>query len=224
VSEFLKGWEAHFGWRPQKGILRCFDYIILSRLTGLSEGASETWRTAFIRGLKSASEKGTVYIATVFHNVLATYYLNRAATVRQFQAERLTGRVVYIDTNVLYSLRVEASSYHDISLYCIERLRQLQFDIKIFPFSIEEFEHSLRRVENGFRNGVAEPWTVSENPWLYQEYKLHQPRYFSIDACRLVPSVTKREAFSEANYDEVGKELAPQVNRHSIACRESAPQ
>jgi len=71
---------------------------------------------------------------------------------------------------------------------------------------------------------VAEPWTVSENPWLYQEYKLHQPRYFSIDACRLVPSVTKREAFSEANYDEVGKELAPQVNRHGIACRESAPQ
>jgi predicted alpha/beta hydrolase family esterase len=190
-------------------VLRSFDYIILSRLNGISENAAETWRTAFIRALKSVSEKGNIYIATVFHNVLATYYLNRAATMRQFQIERLAGRIVYIDTNVLYALRVEASNYHEISLYCIDKLRELGFEIKIFPFSIREYEHSLRHVEKGFSNGVADPWLVSANPWLYQEYKLRQARYFSIEACHLVHSVTKKEAFSEADYDEIDKGLAP---------------
>jgi hypothetical protein len=116
--------------------LRSFDYVILSRLSDLSDSAAETWRSAFIRGLRLAAEAGNVYIATVFHNVLATYYLNRAATQRSYQVERLAGRIVYIDTNVLYASRLEASSYHSLCLYCLEKLRQIGFHIRIFPFTM----------------------------------------------------------------------------------------
>ena len=189
--------------------LRKFDHIVNRRLKGLSEGASETWRASFIRGLKRAAESKNAYVATVFHNVLATYYLNRSPRTARHQLERLKGRTLYVDTNVLYAARVGASSYNEITTYLLTQLKHLGFDLRIFPFSIREFEDSLRNVDRAFREGVPDPWVVDTNPWIYQEFRLNHEAYLTFSACRKVHSIAKAEQFSDTDFDRIDAELAP---------------
>jgi len=124
-------------------LLQPLDYLILSHLRYMGDVAVDTWRSAFLRGLKAASSETNLYIAAVFHNVLATYYLNRNPSQKHFQVGGLGRREVYIDTNVLYAVVVEASSYHSLIKTCLDNLTKLGFRIKIFPFSVEEYERSL---------------------------------------------------------------------------------
>jgi hypothetical protein len=189
--------------------LRKYDHIINRRLQGLSDTASEAWRAGFIRGLKRAAETRNTYVAAIFHNVLATYYLNRSRRAARYQRERLKGRTVYIDTNVLYAARVVASSYHEVSRYLVKNLKELGFELRVFPFSIQEYESSLRSVDRGFHDGVPDPWIVEINPWIYQEFKLNREAYLTFSACREVHSITKNDAFSEDDYTRMEQELAP---------------
>jgi hypothetical protein len=189
--------------------LRKFDHIINRRLKGLSEGATDIWRTSFIRGLKRAAELKNAYVATIFHNVLATYYLNRSQRTARYQRDRLKGRTLYVDTNVLYAARVGASSHHEISMYLLAQLGDLGFGLRVFPFSIREYEDSLRSVDRAFHNGVPEPWVIENNPWIYQEFRLNHSAYFTFSACREVHSISKAETFSEVDFDRMDEELAP---------------
>ena len=189
--------------------LRKYDHIINRRLKGLSDTASDAWRGAFIRGLKRAAETRNTYVAAIFHNVLATYYLNRSRRAARYQRERLKGRTVYIDTNVLYAARVAASSYHEVIRYLIKNLKELGFELRVFPFSIQEYESSLRSVDRAFHDGVPDPWVVETNPWIYQEFKLNREVYLTFSACREVHSITKSEAFSEDDHGRMEQELVP---------------
>jgi hypothetical protein len=62
----------------------------------------------------------------------------------------LKQRELYVDTNVLYSLRVPASNYHESVNYFVDRLRELGVTIRVFPFTIEEYEKSLALTEQEF--------------------------------------------------------------------------
>jgi len=189
--------------------LRKYDYVVNRKLRGLSDTASEAWRTAFVRGLKRAAETRNTYVAAIFHNVLATYYLNRSRTAARYQRERLKGRTVYVDTNVLYAARVRASNYHEVSRYLLDHLRELGFEIRVYPFSIREYESSLRAVDRGFRDGLPAPWIVENNPWIYQEFKLNREVYLTFSACREVHSIAKNDEFTEDDYARMEQELAP---------------
>jgi hypothetical protein len=189
--------------------LKKFEYILNRRLGGLSAAAMETWRNGFIRGLKKAAEASNVYVASLFHNVLATYYLNRSQSGIQYQRNKLRGRTLYIDTNVLYAARVQASSYCELVRYLIQQLRGLDFDLRIFPFSVQEFEHSLATVQNAIHDGVPEPWVLQRLPWIYQEFKLNRAAYLTISACRQVHSIAKKEQVSPADYDLIDEQLKP---------------
>lgn len=59
--------------------LERFDYILRRNLPFTSGRYFDDWKNAFIKGLQAASAADNVYVASVFHNVLATYYLNRSA-------------------------------------------------------------------------------------------------------------------------------------------------
>jgi Putative serine esterase (DUF676) len=189
--------------------LKKFEYLINRRLGGLSAAASERWRSAFILGLKKAAEASNAYVASVFHNVLATYYLNRSQSGAQYQRNRLRGRVLYIDTNVLYAARVNASSYCELVRYLIRQLNDLGFDIRIFPFSVEEFEQSLATVEKAVHDGVPEPWVLQRNPWIYQEYQINRAAYMTLSACCNVHSIAKKERIVPSDYDDIDKQLKP---------------
>ncbi len=207
MANYLRRTEQVFEGGAQT--LSKFDHIINRRLKGLSEGASNTWRTSFIRGLKRAAESKNTYVAALFHNVLATYYLNRSPRSAQYQRDRLKDRKLFIDTNVLYAARVPASGYNDIVVYLLSQLASLGFDLRIFPFSIDEYETALRNVDHALHDGVPEPWVVETNPWIYQEFQMNREMYLTFPACRSVYSVVKSARFSEAEFDRVDAELKP---------------
>src|SRR5437016_951917 len=106
------------------------------------------WKKAFIEGLRSASAGQNAYVAAVFHNVLATYYLNRSAKPSAYQLEKLADRTIFIDTNVLYALKVvAASNYHEVVKYFVDRLSGLKVVTHVFPFTVGEYEKSLALTE-----------------------------------------------------------------------------
>lgn len=189
--------------------LKKFDYLFNRHLGGLSNAAAETWRNAFVKGLKRAAEANNIYVASLFHNVLATYYLNRTQRNAQYQREKLQGRTIYLDTNVLYAIRVPASSYHELGNYLVSQLRALGFEIRIFPFSVEEFETSLRSVQGAIHDGVPEPWVLQRLPWIYQEFQTNRSAYFTIQACVSVHSIAKKASVTAADYDAIDDQLEP---------------
>jgi len=188
-----------------------FDYVIKRQLPEGSDEMIEPWRRGFVIGLKKASEVNNLYIASVFHNVLATYYLNRAGSTSPYQLKRLRNRVIYIDTNVLYALRVEASNYHELVDNLLRNLVSIGVIIKVFPFTIEEFERSLLAVEEAFEGDRPRPELIRWNPWLFQEFMLRRGKYMNrISVCRQVHRVKgESPECNEEAYDAVDKVLKP---------------
>ena len=186
-----------------------FDYIIRRRLPDGADDLIEPWRRGFILGLKKACAKSNLYIASVFHNVLATYYLNRSSSASSYQLKRLQDRVVYIDTNVLYALRVEASNYHELVETLLKNLSSLGVSIRVFPFTIEEYEASLLHVEQAFDGDKPRPEVIRWNPWLFQEFMLRPGRYMNkIGVCRQVHRIKKdNTGCLPEDYDAVDREL-----------------
>jgi hypothetical protein len=188
---------------------RRFEHIIKRHLGEIRRGYFEEWRDAFLLGLKVACEKDNLYIASVFHNVLATYYLNRASQASAYQVDKLKRRHIYIDTNVLYSLLVPASNYHDIAHYFVSRLQKLGVSVRVFPFTVDEYEHSLREVERNMGSGGPSQFIIEWNPWLYQEFKLNEAKYLGrMSVCRLTFSVLEDAAVTKENTDAVSERLA----------------
>jgi hypothetical protein len=190
-------------------VLERFDYI-LKRHLPFSEGRYlNEWRTAFIEGLQAASAADNAYVAAVFHNVLATYYLNRSSKPSAYQLDKVAKRHLYIDTNVLYALLVPASSYHEAVRYFVERLKALETTIRIYPFTIDEYEKSLAAVEREVKKNEVSASILRWNPWLYQEFRLNKGRYLGqIEVCRQMYSVAKGKQISQDAYDAIDSELA----------------
>lgn len=187
------------------------DYIIKRHFGDISYKYFDEWRDAFLLGLKTVSEKGNLYIASVFHNVLATYYLNRASQASAYQVDRLKKREIYIDTNVLYSLLVPASNYHETTSYFVSRLKKLGINLRVFPFTLEEYEHSLQIVERNVGPQGPSEFVVRWNPWLYQEYKLNSSRYLGrISVCRMSFSILQDMPLTDENRNVINKRLAEQ--------------
>ena len=82
----------------------------------------DQWVEAFLWGLKDACEQENRYVAAVFHNVLATYYLNRSSQPSAYQIDKLKKRQIFLDTNVLYSLIVPASNFYEQATYLVSPL------------------------------------------------------------------------------------------------------
>jgi hypothetical protein len=187
---------------------RRFEYILKRHLQGLQSKYFDEWRDGFLWGLRTAAQKNNMYIAAVFHNVLATYYLNRSTQVSPYQEQKLRDRKIFLDTNVLYSLMVPASSFYGLTRYFVERLKKIGVRFRVFPFTVEEYEHSLSNVERQYRGSIPSESLVRWNPWLYQEFVSDPTRYLKkMSVCRLYYSIAKERKIDQENYDEIDKVL-----------------
>jgi len=185
-----------------------FDYILGRRLDRERLSYYQEFRRGFILGLRQAAAEANLFIAAVFHNVLATYYLNRSRQASQYQVDRLRERAIYLDTNVLYSFMVEASPFHEISAYFIERLGKLGIRARVLLISLWEYEQALRFVERNYdEKGAREP-IIRRNPWLYQQFMLERPRYLnSMAVCREAYSIAKDLQVEATNCAELDSRL-----------------
>jgi hypothetical protein len=208
MANYFRSTGSCFNLGPDT--FRRFDYIIRRHVVGRLRVDLDEARQAVIAAIKRSADAGNQFIAAVFHNVLATYYLNRSTQASAYQEKKLRERQVFIDTNILYALRVPASNYHDLVAYFVERLAKVGAVLRVYPFSVEEYEHSLLRVENGY--GVSGPaeWIVRTNPWVYQEFKANPGKYLnSIAVCRQEYSVASRASLGEEDYPAVEALLLP---------------
>lgn len=197
ANYFRRGYEI---FENTTGAFERFDYLIKQYLPEGERKFIEPWRRGFVLGLKKASENANLYIASVFHNVLATYYLNRRTSTSPYQEKRLRERTVYIDTNVLYALRVPASNYHEFVKQLVANLTRLGVRVKVFPFTIDEYEASLCQVERLFTDRGPDPRLVSWNPWLYQEFVFRSGKYLNrMSVCRDVHRINRRSLITTSD-------------------------
>jgi hypothetical protein len=162
-----------------------FDYVIQRRLDKQRQSYFQSWRDGFVNGIRISANQDNIYIAAVFHNVLATYYLNRSGKTSPYQIKRLRDRQVFVDTNVLYSMMVAASRFHGITTYFSERLATIGVLLRVFPFTLREYEEALSFVESNYTAQGPSEVIVRRNPWLLQEFMNDPMRYLNnIAVCR----------------------------------------
>ncbi len=137
----------------------------------------------------------------MFHNVLATYYLNRSRAASPYQLEKLQSRTFYADTNVLYAASVDASNFHELIEYIASRLEAIGAKLLVYPFTVEEYETSIAHVQSEVSRGDPHQAMVQRNPWLYQEFQTNRDKYLnSIAVCRRTHSLVGQE---RGNYDSI---------------------
>jgi hypothetical protein len=171
-----------------------YDYILNRRLGEMK--FFDEWRTGFLNGLKIASQQNNLFIACVFHNVLGTYYLNRSTQSAQYQIDKLKERQIFIDTNVLYSLLVPASSYYELINQFVMQLRKIGVAVSVFPNTLNEYEHSLSIVVRECGHAGPTEFLLKWNPWLFQQYRISPGKYLnSIDHYCPVKSRTESTGF-----------------------------
>lgn len=185
-----------------------YDYILDRHLENLKEPLATQWKNGFVLGLKKISDRNSLLISAIFHNILAGYYLNRSFHASPYQLEKIRKRRIFVDTNILYALRCEVSSFHERVRYFADRLNMIGVSLKIYPFSIAEFEASLEKVEIFHRRNPNSPYLTNWNPWLYQEFRSNPHKYINdIGVCRHHYSVAKGRPIEEENYPTINTEL-----------------
>ncbi|NQS88601.1 hypothetical protein HQ584_02265, partial [Patescibacteria group bacterium] len=204
-----------------ESLFKPYDYIVDRHLFDLDESTATRWKKAFIKGLKKVSETENVYIAAIFYNILAGYYLNRSFQTSPYQIEKLKERQFFIDTNILYSIKCEASSYFEQVNYFLEKLKHIGLELKIFPFSIAEYEKSLETVETEYKKDPYSSFLIYRKPWLYQEFNSKPQLYMNrIEVCRELHSITKGKVVDDNIYSDIDKELKSLNASLEISCVE----
>jgi len=185
-----------------------YDYIIERHLEYLDPSLVNKWKMAFFRGLKIVSQQENIYISAIFHNILAGYYLNRSFHSSPYQLEKLQERVIFLDTNVLYALKCKSSNYYERIQYFSERLKKINVKLRIFPFTLSEYEMSLEGVQMAYEKDPYSSYLLNWNPWLYQEFKSHPHQYLNdIAVCKIRHSIAKDHPIREKNYSIFEEEL-----------------
>ena len=190
-------------------MLTKFDYILFRALPLDDHRHFDTWRSAFIEGLMKSCSENNGYVAAVFHNVLATYYLNRSLSSAVYSADKLKVRQLFIDTNVLYAMLVRASEQYQAVHYFVDRLRTLGLKLRVFPFTVSEYETSIMQVEREMRKGEISAFLLKWDPWLYKEFRANKAKYLNqVEVCRQIHSITKTGDVVSQRFDDIDAELA----------------
>ncbi len=151
-----------------------FDYIIKSHLSNSNSIGIEQFallKKLFLDALTNVATKNNKYIASIFHNILMIYYLNRSEKYIHSQLEIMKQKEIYIDTNVLYSIKCKYSQYHDMLTYIIDNLNRLGAQIFVFEKSVAEYNDSLTTTFKKYKNDTLNFLHQEKKPWIWYEYE-----------------------------------------------------
>jgi len=110
----------------------------------------ELIKSHIITSLKAIPKSCEFYIASVFHNILGSFYLNKKEEFFIEQQKRLKNIVIYLDTNVLLSYFFDNASYHEKVKYIIEQCRKREIKLCVFYRTCQEYDSHLKYVHDLF--------------------------------------------------------------------------
>jgi hypothetical protein len=197
MATYYQSTDAFF---ERLGSGREFDYVIQRHLRPLQleSARQELFKRLFLHAVSDLASRDNPYIASIFHDVLMLYYMNRSEKHAAVQRSLVAGKRYFLDTNALYSLMVPASEHHQIVKFCVERLHAMQANVYVFDRSVAEYNDSLfstlYRIENERTTGFE---FVQDSPWIWQQFTVDPDRYGGdFEACvrsHLIPSNANRE-------------------------------
>lgn len=209
-----------------------FDYILRNHLGQLVSQKPEQFlyiKTTFLNLLKSLAKPDNSYIASIFHNVLMLYYLNRNSKYVHSQLEKIKKKKIYLDTNVLYALRCKESPYYEMLQYAIERLRSINASICVFNKSVDEYNDSLNAAAKRYDNKYGLQFYYNYyRPWIWKEFESNPKKYqnsfaYCVALNRIPPSQERtaksKEDTSKYLSDKMGialEELEPYHSKDEI--------
>jgi hypothetical protein len=157
-------------------------------------------KNILLQTLSNIALNNNLYIASIFHNVLMLYYLNRNPKVAQHIIDKIKNKTIILDTNTFYAFQCKASEFHDIVLYSISKLSKMGASISIYDVSVKEYNESLRIALNNYRNTKAYYYIhKKERPWIWKEFESNSSGYKYFDSCVLLHHVPP---YKKVDYDE----------------------
>lgn len=157
-----------------------FDYILVQRIGKKLAHSNEEFlffKRAFLDSIREALTSSNAYVASVFHNVLMLYYLNRNERYIHDQIATIRKKQIYLDTNTLYAYMCRASEHHSLVDYALQKLGAMGVKPIVFDQSVREYNNSLASVAT-IAGRARTDWVALEyDPWILQEYKSDQAAY-----------------------------------------------
>ena len=157
-----------------------FDYILVQRIGKKLVRSNEEFlffKRAFLDSIREALTAANAYVASVFHNVLMLYYLNRNERYIHEQIATIRTKRIYLDTNTLYAYMCRASEHHNLVEYALQKLKVMGVKPIVFDRSVREYNESLASVAI-IAERARPDWVALEyDPWILQEYKNNQAAY-----------------------------------------------
>jgi hypothetical protein len=108
----------------------------------------ELIKNQIIQCLKNIPKNCEFYIASVFHNILGSFYLNKKEDFFVEQQKRLKNITIYLDTNILLSYFFENANAHEKIRYVIEQCRKREIKLRVFYRTCQEYDNHLKFVHD----------------------------------------------------------------------------
>ena len=141
-----------------------FDYILIQgigRKIALTNEEFLFVKRAFLDSIGDALTAANAYVASVFHNVLMLYYLNRNERYVHDQVATLKKKKIYLDTNALYAYMCRASEHHNLVTYALQKLAVMDIWPIVFDRSVKEYNNSLASVATMVGSARPTDWHLN---------------------------------------------------------------
>jgi hypothetical protein len=188
-----------------------FDYVIKKFVSDLfPEEAFHYFKRIYLSSLLDLTVKENIYIASIFHNVLLLYYLNRNPELTIHQKYKINKKELFLDTNTYYALKCKTSQFNKLINLVFERLRAMECKFYIFDKSIEEFNGSLSNTLKKYKS-PHQYLDPSKKPWIRKEYESYPFEYaHDFDFCIKSFQVPQNDQYPNCEFSILSQFLLKQ--------------
>ncbi|MBW2331719.1 MAG: hypothetical protein JRF30_12615 [Deltaproteobacteria bacterium] len=191
------------------------DYIILKYFKRVAPDRPEEFiifKRAFLEAVKTLAESNNVYIASIFHNVLLLYYLNRNSQLSRGQLAAIKEKEIYLDTNTLYAHVCKASNFNTALAFVLSKLHKLGAKVFLFDRSLIEYLGSLESTLHKYRSKSHYDF-IEGGPWIWKEFISNVGRYRSdFEYCVALHKIPKDLPKLETDFFDRARQELRKIN------------
>jgi hypothetical protein len=189
-----------------------YDYIIVKYLRNvLPEKLEEVTfvKREFLEALKELALTNNEYLASIFHNVLMLYYLNRNTKLSHGQLAVIKNKDYILDANTLYAYMCHASEYYEMLHYSVDKLVSFGAKFYVFDRSLDEYTESIESALSSYKNITKRASLITWQPWIWKEFADNTARYKNnFEFCVMLHRIPKKKyANEQQKFEEAYSEL-----------------